>query len=167
MKKFSPYSIIRSFGYAVRGIFYALTRERNLRIHFAAGAFALYLSRYYTLSKAELGLLLLCVGFVPVCEMMNTAIEKTVDIETPSYHYLAAIAKDVAAGAVLVSALTSVAIGFLLFWDIPTLQLVWQDCLRAPLPRILALLAAAVWIIAPQTSNRSGGGKGGDIPPPQ
>lgn len=150
MKRFNPYSLIRSFGYAVRGIFYALTRERNLRIHFTAGAFALYLTRYYTLSVAESGLLVLCIGFVIASEMINTAIEKTVDLETPVYHYLAGIAKDVAAGAVLISAVTSVAVGFLLFWDIPTLKLIGYDILEQPAPWLAAVLLGLGWIILPQ-----------------
>ena len=150
MKKLSPYSLTQSFGFALRGIYYALTRERNLRIHFTAGAFALFFSRYYDLSGVELGLLILCIGFVLVCEMVNTAIEKTVDLETSGFHKLAKIAKDVAAGAVLVSAITSVVVGFLLFWDIPTLLIIRQDIIAHP---ILSLLAAGVgvsWITLPQ-----------------
>lgn len=150
MKKLSPYSLPQSFGFALRGIYYALTRERNLRIHFTAGAFALYFSRYYRLSKGELGLLILCIGFVLVCEMINTAIEKTVDLETTAFHKLAKIAKDVAAGAVLISATTSVVVGFLLFWDIPTIQTILADLSGNPLPCLLLAIVAIGWIFLPQ-----------------
>lgn len=150
MRRFRFYNLLRSFFYALRGIFYALTRERNLRIHFAAGTFALYLSSYFSLTRGEKGLLILSIGFVIACEMMNTAIEKTVDIETPSYHYLAKIAKDVAAGGVLVAALASAALGYLLFWDPPTLLRLWAQILEQPVPWILALLAAGIWVALPQ-----------------
>lgn len=150
MKNFNPYSLLRSFGYALYGVFYALTRERNLRIHFTAGAFALYFSKYYNLSPAEIGLLVLCIGFVLACEMINTAIEHTVDLETSEFHHLAKIAKDVAAGAVLVAAATSVVVGFLLFWHIPTIQRIWQDIVQHPLPWLLAVVVAVGWIVLPQ-----------------
>lgn len=150
MKIFSPYNLLRSFGFAVRGIYYALTRERNLRIHFTAGAFALYFSGYYDLSGAELGLLILCVGFVIACEMVNTAIERTVDIEASGFHSLAGTAKDVAAGAVLVSAAASVAVGVLLFWDIPTIGQIAGDIAAHPVAWVLAAAVAVGWIILPQ-----------------
>lgn len=151
MKKFNPYyNLLKSFGYALWGIGYALTRERNLRIHFTAGAFALYISRYYSLSTAELCLLVLCIGFVIACEMINTAIERTVDLETLEYHSLAKIAKDVAAGAVLVSAITSVVVGFLLFWDPTTLRYIGGIIVSNPLPWLLFLAGSFVWVFLPQ-----------------
>lgn len=124
--------------------------ERNLRIHFTAGAFALYFSRYYKLPTVEMAILIFCIGFVIVCEMINTAIEKTVDLETQTFSTLAKIAKDVAAGAVLVSAATALAVGFLLFWNIDILAGILNDIAARPLPFILAFLLSAAWIFLPQ-----------------
>lgn len=154
MKKFNPYSLIRSFGFALYGIYYALTRERNLRIHFTAGAFAIFISRYYDLSRAELCILIMSIGFVWVCELINTSIENTVDLETAEYHRLAKIAKDVAAGAVLVSAITSVIIGLMLFWDVPILKQIAYDIMSHPFISVIILIAAFVWIFIPQKENQ-------------
>lgn len=151
-RKRPPYNLFYSFGFAFRGIFCALARERNLRIHFAAGAFALFFAiRYYRLATGEMALLCLCIGFVLACEMVNTAIEATVDLESPSYSALARIAKDAAAGAVLVSAVTSVAVGFFLFWDVPTLTRISADFLARPLPWMGAAAAALGWILLPRS----------------
>jgi diacylglycerol kinase len=140
-------NLTRSFGYAFRGIIDALTRERNLRIHFAAGAFALFFSgRYYALSRAETALLVLCVGFVVAAEMLNTAIEKSVDLTTAAIHPLAKTAKDVAAGAVLISAATSIAVGFLLFWDVAVLTRIWMDVIAHPVISVLVLGIAVIWV---------------------
>ena len=132
-----------SFVYAFRGLFYCLRGERNMRIHLTAGAFVLWLSGYYQLSSTEIILLLLSVGTVISTEMINTAVEVLVNLETTTYHPLARIAKDVAAGAVLVCALFSVGVGLLVFWDIPTFKAIWQDLLARPLKAVeLGLLVA-------------------------
>lgn len=153
-----PYSLPDSFSFALRGVYHALTHERNLRIHFASAGYALYFSRYYALSKAEYALLLLSIGFVITCEMVNTAIETTVDLETPSYNSLAKIAKDVAAGAVLVSALTSVGVAFLLFWDMPTIHVIAQDITGSAAVWAFLVAATIAWVALPQKkfNNRNG-----------
>jgi diacylglycerol kinase len=149
MKRTKPaaVSLLRSFGYAFRGIYDALTQERNLRIHFAAGASLLFFSGYYyNLSRTETALLVVCIGFVIAAEMLNTAIEKAVDLATDTIHPLAKTAKDVAAGAVLISAATSVAVGFLLFWDVPTLKRIWMDVIAHPVVSLLVLAIAVWWV---------------------
>jgi diacylglycerol kinase (ATP) len=148
MKK-ADYNLLWSFYYAFSGIFYAVFHERNLRIHFAAAAAALYFSRYYGLSRGEYALLLLVIGFVVTSELMNTAIERTVDLESPAFSPLAKIAKDVAAGAVLVSGITAAVVAFLFFWDIPTLGLILADLLAAPVLWAALLAAAFLWVFLP------------------
>lgn len=140
-----------SFLYAFRGLIYCVRGERNMRIHLTAGAFVLWLSGYYQLSASQAGLLLLSVGLVISMEMVNTAVEVLVNLETTTYHPLARIAKDVAAGAVLVCALFSVGVGLLIFWDIPTFHVIWQDLLHRPLKALelaLLLVAGLVFIFA-------------------
>lgn len=155
MTKFNPWNLIRSFGYAIRGIVYALTTERNLRIHFTAGAFVLCIvHQYYHLDATERAILVLCIGLVIVCELLNTALEKTVDLECPCYHSLAGVAKDIAAGAVLVASVTSVVIACFLLGDMEILRAIWHDILQTPLPWISAGLIGLSWIILPQKKSK-------------
>lgn len=109
--------LISSFNYAVSGIVQALKTEPNMKIHFFIAFLVLFLSLFFNLSRVELMILLLTMAFVIVAEMINTAVEKTIDLITEEYHPLAKIVKDVAAGAVLVAAVISVVVGYLLFFD--------------------------------------------------
>ena len=146
----NPYNLAKSFFYASAGIVYALRHERNLRIHFAAAAFTLYISRYYELSRVEFVLLLMLLSFVITCELINTAMEKTVDLKQPIRHPLAKTAKDVAAGAVLVAGITATVVAFVLFWDIPTFEIIISDIASNPLPWIFAAVVAYIWIFPPK-----------------
>jgi len=110
-------SLIESFNYAVRGIIYALKSERNMRIHFAVAIGVIFLSLFFDFTKLELLMLFITIAFVFMAEMFNTAIERSVDLFTDEYHQLAKIAKDVAAGGVLIAAINSVVVGYLLFFD--------------------------------------------------
>lgn len=110
-------SMIKSFNFAVEGIIYSLMSQRNMRIHYVFAMLALFSSLFFELTRIEMALLFLTVTFVVVAEMINTAIESAVDLITTDYSPLAKIAKDVSAGAVLVSAVNAVAMGYLLFFD--------------------------------------------------
>ena len=110
-------SILWSFNYAIRGIVHGLRTQRNLRIHVGAAVLVFVLALALGVQNLELVALLLAVGFVIVSELLNTAIEAVVDLTTEGYDPLAAIAKDVAAGAVLVSAVTALAVGYVVFVD--------------------------------------------------
>jgi diacylglycerol kinase len=144
--KRSDYNLAQSFYFAFSGLIYALRCERNLRIHFTVAALVLYIRRYYELARAEFISLLLLMGFVITCEMINTAMEKTVDLKQPDRDPLAKTAKDVAAGAVLTSGITALAVAFILFWDVPTLGIILSDIAAAPVAWILAAILAAIWI---------------------
>ena len=108
----------KSFTFAIRGIKSCILNERNMRIHIVVMSFVILFSLFYNLSKSEYILLLLTFSSVIACEMMNTALETTVDLISTSYNKLAQIAKDVAAGAVLVSTIFAIIIGLILFLDI-------------------------------------------------
>ena len=108
-----------------------------------------YFSRYYHFTATESVLLILLVGFVIVCELINTAIERTVDLVTGAYHPMARIAKDVAAGAVLVSAVVSVFAGWVLFWDVAVLSQIRADILEHLIVWIPVLIALLLWIFLP------------------
>jgi diacylglycerol kinase len=103
-------SLARSFGHAVDGIA-AGADERNLRIHLTAGAAVLSAAALLPLSVGEQLALVLCVGAVMAAELFNTALEAVVDLGVSTFHPLARRAKDAAAGAVLVLAVTSVVCG--------------------------------------------------------
>jgi diacylglycerol kinase (ATP) len=111
------HSIIQSFNYAFEGVIYALRNERNMRIHFALAAGVLVLAFVYGVSKVELIALLVVIALVLITELVNSAIEATIDLTTPSFDPLAKIAKDMAAGAVLVATVTAVVVGYLVFED--------------------------------------------------
>ena len=115
IKKEDVKSLAKSFRYARRGLAYCIQNERNMRIHLSAVVLDSFFSYFYGLEKLEYIILLLCFGFVICAEVFNTSIEALVNLESPSYHHLARIAKDVAAGAVFIAAATALAVGAFLF----------------------------------------------------
>ena len=110
-----PPSIIESFNYAFEGIIHVLRTQRNLRIHFAVATLVLVAALALGVDKLELIALLLAVAFVLITEMVNTAIEGAIDVATTSFDPMAKLAKDIAAGAVLIASAVAVAIGYLVF----------------------------------------------------
>jgi len=108
--------LLQAFRCAFAGIMHCIRRERNMKIHVGAMIAVLFLAWWMDLSRSDWALLILTIAFVLSAEMMNTAIEAVVDLMIPEYHLLAKIAKDVAAGAVLVSVLASLAVGCILFF---------------------------------------------------
>lgn len=104
-----------SFGHAFRGVASALRSEVHLRFHALATAAVIGLGFYFNISRTEWALVALAVGTVWTAELANTAIEALTDLVSPEYHPLAGKAKDIAAGAVLLAALTAVAVGALIF----------------------------------------------------
>jgi diacylglycerol kinase (ATP) len=109
--------IIESFNNAVNGIIWAIKSEKNLKIHYIIAILVLGLSMFYDFTRLEFLCLLFAVSLVLIAEMLNTAIEKTIDLYTDKFHPLAKIAKDVAAGAVLIAAVNSIVVGYLLYFD--------------------------------------------------
>ena len=109
--------LLNSFKYAFQGILYSFNTQRNIRIHFCIAIIILILGTYLHLSNIEWSLILLTISIVVTGEMINTAIEKTIDLVTEEYKILAKIAKDVAAGAVLISSMISIIIGILIFYE--------------------------------------------------
>lgn len=86
-----------------------------MQVHLAAAAAVLLLAIVAGLTATELCILILTIFAVLTAEMLNTAVEAIVDLVSPDYHQLAGLAKDVAAGAVLLAAIASIFIGYLLF----------------------------------------------------
>ncbi|HZU13730.1 MAG TPA: diacylglycerol kinase family protein [Chloroflexota bacterium] len=103
-----------SFRYAIEGVRYALG-EPNFRIHLMATAVVLIAAALLRVSAGEWLALILVSLAVLLMEMLNTTIEALVDIAAPEYHPLAKVAKDVAAGAVLIAAVAAVIVGIYVF----------------------------------------------------
>ncbi len=108
-------SLFDSFNYAAEGVIHALRTQRNLWIHFTIAAAVLVAAVAFGVSRLELMVLLLAITFVLVAELVNTAIEAAVDVASTSFDPMAKLAKDIAAGAVLIAALNAVAVGYLVF----------------------------------------------------
>jgi diacylglycerol kinase (ATP) len=110
-------TIFDSFNYASEGIIHVLRTQRNMRIHFLIAAAVLVAALWVGVAKIELIALLISITFVLMAEMINTAIEGSIDVSTTSFDPMAKLAKDVAAGAVLIATLNAVAVGYLVFSD--------------------------------------------------
>lgn len=110
MRKF-----FKSFDYAWSGILYGVKAERNLKFHLAAAITVLLAGLWTGLSVIEWSIVVLLIGGMLAFEMMNAAIERVVDLVTLENHPLAKRAKDLAAGAVLVYAISSAVIGLIIF----------------------------------------------------
>jgi diacylglycerol kinase (ATP) len=108
-------SLLDSFNYAFEGIIHVLRTQRNLRIHFAIAIGVIAAAAALDVERIELIALLLAIAFVLVAEMVNSAIEGAIDVSTTSFDPNAKLAKDIAAGAVLIASVTAIAVGYLVF----------------------------------------------------
>ncbi|MBN1192384.1 MAG: diacylglycerol kinase [Coriobacteriia bacterium] len=109
-------SVLWSFNYAIEGIVYALRTQRNMRLHALAAILVLAASLFFHIGRFEFIAIVFSVGFVFVAELANTAIEAAVDVATQSFDPLAKVAKDVAAGAVFISAVNALIVGYIVFF---------------------------------------------------
>lgn len=108
-------SLVRSFGYAFEGILHAIKYNRNLKIDLAAAVVVIILSVFFCATSFEMMILGIMILLVILSEMINTAIEEMVNLITNEHKREAKIAKDVAAGMVLMAAVGSVIVGILIF----------------------------------------------------
>ena len=113
---------VHSFRYALNGILLGFKTQRHLRIHFVLAVLVLFAGFVWRLSRSELLVLVSAISLVILAELFNTALETVVDLVTSEYHPLAKVAKDVAAGAVLVAAVNAALVGVLLFLDVDQIQ---------------------------------------------
>ncbi|RSD22743.1 diacylglycerol kinase family protein [Mesobacillus subterraneus] len=109
------HTLASSFKFGFQGIASAAVRERNMQIHLGISLIVIIAGFSFSITAFEWIAIILCIGGMISLEMMNTALERTVDMFTKEFHPLAKQAKDIAAGAVLVFAIASVAIGMIIF----------------------------------------------------
>jgi len=105
---------IQSFQYAFYGIWHTLKTQRNAQIHVIVAVIILALGFTLKLALIEWAILALTMGFVIATEMINTAAESAMDVITTDFNPYIKIVKDVAAGAVLIAAITAVVVGLLI-----------------------------------------------------
>jgi len=108
-------SFMSGFVYAAAGVIEAIKSQFNIRCHFVATIFVIGLSFYYHLNPTEWCLILLSISIVWTTELLNTALDYLTDSDSPEYNFLASKVKDIAAGAVLIAALLSAAVGLIIF----------------------------------------------------
>ena len=112
-----PSTLLESFNYAFQGLVYVFRRQRNIRVHVTIAIVVLLGALFFDLTRLELVAVLFAITLVLLAEMLNTAIEAVVDLVTSSFDPKAKIAKDVAAGAVLVAAVNALVVAYFVFAD--------------------------------------------------
>lgn len=138
---------LKSFKYAFRGIVYCINNERNMRIHTVMMLYVLLFSPFFHLSRLQYAVLFLTVSAVVSAEMMNTAAEELSDMSAADYNPLARIAKDVAAGAVLVCAVFSVFVGICLFWQPDAFLALFYFFAERPWLAVLLVISVVLAVI--------------------
>ena len=135
--------------FAGRGVWFCIRHERNFRVYMAVAAYVLLLAPYFSLSRGEWAALLAVVALVLAAEAVNTAVEQVVNLASPRRRTRARVAKDVAAGAVLLCAAGALAAGLFLFLRPEAFAAMQADFLRCPWkPALLAAsLPLAVWFV--------------------
>jgi diacylglycerol kinase (ATP) len=106
-----------SFNNALNGIISTVRSERNMKIHLAAAVLVLIMSLFYDLTRIKFLIICITIALVFICELFNTAIEVIIDTLIGIYHPKAKVVKDTAAAAVFVSALLSVVVAYVIFFD--------------------------------------------------
>ena len=135
-------TFLRGFVYAFRGIRRCIREERNFRFHMVAAVYVCLLAPSFLRSRAEGALLALTIGLVLCAEAVNTAIERLVNRISPEQHPLAGAAKDIAAGAVLLTAVAAVAVAVFLFGRWETWVKLFTHWYHTPIKPLLLILSA-------------------------
>jgi diacylglycerol kinase (ATP) len=160
-------TLLQALNNGFEGIIWVLRTQRNMRVHFLAGAGALVLAVVLGVSRVDLLAVILAIAIVLVAEMINTALEAAVDLAQPDPHPLAKVAKDVAAGGVLISAACSLAIGYLVFADRlshPSGHAIHRVRSSSPDLTLIALLLVVLAVIAGKAVSHRGTPMSGGLP---
>jgi len=115
MPDIKSYILLEKINFAIEGIIYTARTQRNIRYHLLAAALVLVISALLPITKGDFLVIILIISLVLMVEVMNTAIEELVNMISPQSNYMAKIVKDITAGAVLISAITSIILGGLIF----------------------------------------------------
>ncbi len=147
---------LKGFKYAFKGIFYALHTQKNMRFHATIMAFMFFfLLKYdfFEITRGQFAVLALTCGIVLSLEFVNSSIEAVVDLVSPEYNRLAGIAKDTAAGAVLMSAIAAVVVGLIIMLQpkaFSAMGYYYAEHIGELAAVIVAILLAIIWILFPR-----------------
>ncbi len=143
-------SLIKSFGYAFNGIFTALKNERNMRIHTVCMIymyFFLFAFDFFEISKTQLAIIFLANGLVMGAELINTAVEAVVDMHGEEHTLNGKIAKDCAAGAVLIFTIFSVLCGIAIMYQPKAFELLFTYFSDNPVSIIIFIVSIIIFSI--------------------
>lgn len=154
-----PKNHLDSFRYAVEGIVHVFRTQRHMRFHFFTVVLVLLIGLVLRLGRTEMALLFIVVSTVLMAEMFNTAVESVVDMITQAYHPLAKLAKDIAAGAVLIASINAAIVGAVLFFGNNRITRLHIQVQRDPQP-VHVMLAVVVLILIIVLISKVLGGKG-------
>lgn len=142
---------INSFKVAFKGIAFTIKNESHMRFHIIASFYVILFSFFYELTKAQWGVVLLLISSVMTAEIFNTSLEEICNLNTESYNPIVKIAKDVAAGAVLILSIAAVAIAFLFYFDLNIIKNIFIFFLANPLWLsflVISFIFSAIFIIS-------------------
>ncbi len=135
-----------SFKNAINGLWYCIKKERNMRIHTCAAFYVLLFAPFLDLKRDENALVIVLIGLVVIAEMFNTAIEKVCDFATKEYSQRIKHIKDTAAGAVFVTSLVAVGVGFVLLYKPVEILNLLNNIISNPFYLIMLILSV-IWSI--------------------
>ncbi len=143
-------NLIKSFGYAFEGIFTAIAKERNMRIHIVCMIymfFFLFAFDFFEITKTQLAILLIACGQVIAAELINTAIEAIIDAQGKEHTEHGKIAKDCAAGAVLIFTIFAVLCGIAIMYQPKAFELLFAYFIENPIAIVLFALSVIIFTI--------------------
>ena len=142
--------LIKSFSYAFQGIFTAITKERNMRIHIVCMIymfFFLFAFDFFEITRTQIAILFLACGLVIGAELINTAIEAVVDLHRKEHTEYGKIAKDCAAGAVLIFTIFAVLCGIAIMYQPTAFKLLFAYFIENPIAIVLFAISVIVFTI--------------------
>ena len=134
---------LQSFAYAFKGLYRAICCEGHLRFHFVAAFYVLIFSAFYDFSTTQYGVIILLIAAVIGAELVNTSVENLCDLYTRRHRSAIRIAKDVAAGAVLVISIAAAAVAAVFFLDFEVLKTI-PAFFAEHIPLLALLIISAV-----------------------
>lgn len=143
-------NLVKSFGYAFQGLFTAIKTERNMRIHIVCMIymyFFLFAFDFFEITRTELVIIFIANALVIGAELINTAIEATVDLQGDKHTLLGKIAKDCGAGAVLVFTIFAVLCGIAIMYQPKAFRLLFAYFIENPITIVLFLISVIIFSI--------------------
>lgn len=137
-----------SFKYAIEGILHCFRTQRHMQFHFVMLVLVLSSGLLLALDTQDMLILLFCISLVIATEMVNTAVEALADMVTQSYHPMAKLAKDVAAGAVLVASANAVIAGLLIFFGKQNIKKMREGVTMDFKPEVASVLIVGILVLA-------------------